>query len=324
MQKWLTLIVFGALFLGTGCTTKKPQRDSYPTVNEVSARLKNLEDPDKYWIKVYRTKTGPRFIDANRTHINQEEETSFITSKRVNLPVIDASVRKNQNLAALIDTMSEKNWIDFYTANKFNVLTLGPDTPYFIQPKHVKDPLESVIGLIPKFRIGSLHIESVIANIRPQNMTLGPLGRGIDRPDPEMVLGHDFLKAFSIVQLDFLEQKVRLSVSSTYQPSPEHIIAALPFEYGPRGILVNGALEHYRGNIAIDVAGDYELAIPYPERPVETQLILDGLVRRSIPVTDSLTLGFGADSIPSIGQKMMHDLIVTIDNRAKKIYFELP
>ena len=76
--------------------------------------------------------------------------------------------------------------------------------------------------------------------------------------------------------------------------------------------------------IAIDLVGDYTLAIPYPERPVETELIIGDYAQRQIPVVDSVSLGLGADSIPSIGNHALKDFLVTIDNRQNKIYLELP
>jgi len=309
--------------LACSCRSNKPETGSTPGARELSNLLGNAQDPRKYWIKVYRDDDGPRFIDANRVHLNQAEELEFITGRGSHAPMFDVWIRRNEHIPAVIDTLSEKNYIDFHAATKHGLVPIGPE-PYYLKPKHIKDSVESFIGLFPKIRVGHMHMESVIMNARLENLTLGPLSRGINRPNPEIVLGHDFLQPFSFVQFDFVDEVIRLDTTTPYRPARPNVIAELDFVYGSQGLIVNGALEHYRGPMAIDVAGAYELAIPYPERPVETQLILGELVRRKIPVHDSVALGFYANSVPTIGNRLLQDFLVTLDNKRKKLYLELP
>ena len=323
MRTMYTLIPV-LLLLTSGCITpKKSIKGTRPDARELSKKLQDAEDPRKYWIKVYRGKDGPQFIDAHRLHRHQAEEANNTTKRGQNAPTFNLAIRRNQEISSLIDTMSEKNWIEYLTADTYGVRTIGPE-PYFLQPKHVKDEVESYIGLLPKVRIGNLHMESVIVNVRPQYQTLGPLNRGLERPDPMMVLGHDFLKPFSFVQFDNLNRIISFSTTSAYRTVKPNVIAALDFRYDAKGLVVQGSTKFYRGDIAIDLAGDYEMAVPYPESIREKQLILGDFVRQDITVSNSLDYGFYANCLPSIGNKLLQDFIVTIDNQKKKIYFELP
>ena len=155
-------------------------------------------------------------------------------------------------------------------------------------------------------------------------MDLGPLGRGIEDPHPVFILGQDFIKPFSFIRIDFPLRSISFSVSKPYEPDPFKLLAARPFQYGKRGITIQGTLYNYEGAIAIDLAGNYMLAIPYPEELVEKQLTLGSFVSRQIPVHNSLDLGFSASSLPSLGNAMFKDLILTIDNHKNMIYLEKP
>jgi hypothetical protein len=285
--------------------------------------LDQAQDPRKYWIKVYRGEHGPIFEDSHRLHPNQHAEVEFETNKQSLAPMIPGMVRKKGPHPALIDTLSEHNWLDFHHALQLGAIALGPE-PYGLRPTHVLDSTTSFVGLLPTFRIGMMQMESLLVNIRPVNMDLGPLERGVKDPYPVFVLGHDFLKPFSFIRIDFPIRNIAFSVSQPYKPDPARLLAERTFTYGERGLTVQGSLDNYEGAIAIDLAGDYELAIPYPEAPVETQLTLGRFVRRQVPVKNSLDLGFSASRGPSIGNQMFKDLVVTIDNRTKTLYLEKP
>jgi hypothetical protein len=314
-----------AILLGSGgCrSTDDPRRGTIPPKALVEKVLDKAQDPRKYWIKVYRGEHGPIFENSHRLHANQHAEVEFETNKQSLAPMIPGMTRKKESHPALIDTLSEHNWIDFYHALQFGAIALGPE-PYGLRPTHVLDSTTSFVGLLPTFRIGMMQMESLVVNIRPVNMDLGPLERGVKDPYPVFVLGQDFLKPFSFIRIDFPIRTIAFSVSQPYKPDPVKLLAACTFEYGNRGLTVQGTLDNYEGAIAIDLAGDYEFAIPYPEASVETQLTLGSFVRRQVPVRNSLDLGFSARSLPSIGNLMFRDLVVTIDNRTKTLYLEKP
>lgn len=315
---------FALILAGASCASKNPRQGTPATVSEINAMLGAAKDPRSLFITVYRSKDGPVFADANRSHPGQLEEFDLLPAFKGAAPMFMIKDPSDQPVPVLVDFRSQQSWVDFDTAQRMRIKAIGPD-PYAAYINHLDDPTEGFIGVAVNFVLSrTLQVENLIINVRPTIQSLGPQARGWSKPEPLIVLGLDTLRAFKVVQLDFPAKKIRFSVDGGYRPAAEFLLAELPARQAGTGLEVDAILDGYQGPVHLDPAAKFAVASANPARKAMRQVTLGELVLRDVAVADSDHLGLVTKGYPTIGYDLLKDLVVTLDNESGKVLVELP
>lgn len=322
MKRLLPVLSAAVLSACVSSKPKGPERGTRPSEAVMQAALADTLNPQSFGLTIYRSAEGPVFTDTNRTHPAQEDLLEFADKTR-SLPVVKWETRERAPVFVLFDTRSPRSWVEFGTAQQLRFRPLGP-TPFAARARHVTDDTDGYMALVPSLDFGAVRMESVLWHVRPMYGTLGPVGRGITKPEPLVVVGADFMRAFAHVRFDFLRRQVSFATDLAYRPNKLHVVADLPFKLTPGGIQVDGLIDEYRGPVLLDTAGDYDLAMTLTEgsTPLARQVTLGNFARRNVPVNDAEFLGLPPKGPPSIGNRLLDGLVVTLDFETSRVTFE--
>jgi hypothetical protein len=315
------------VLLSAGCAStkpKSPERGSRPTPEVMQSVLSATLAPAHYGMAIYRSPEGPVFTDSNRVHPGQEDVLAF-ARPAMPVPLVIWETTSSQKIPVLLDTRSPRTWVEFLTAQALGFRPVGP-TPFSTRARHLVDDTEGYLALRPSLDFGAIRLENALWQVRPQHLTLGPLGRGLTAPEPLVVLGLDTLKSFAQVRFNFAEHGVGYATDLPYRPNKLNLLASLPFTLTPEGLAVDGAVDDYRGPVLIDTGGHYEVAMKLTETsPARLrQVTLGDFVRRQVAVNDAEFLGFGSAPKPSVGALFFDGLVLTLDFVSSKLYLEAP
>ena len=317
----LTLVL---LALGLcSCNTTSPPVGAVPTASTQAEWLSRTKDPRFYSMYVHQTPVGPSFDNANRLHDVQFADFKLLKFKKAAVTRIEFKDRRGNRVPALIDTTSRRSWVAMDTAAKMEMELLGKREPHAATPEHVKDDYLGYAMALSTLRLDNIAIENGILFARPQYRTLGPMGRGLEKPIPEALIGVDILEKFTSILIDYPRHQMRVATSSTYKPQTGRVVADLPMKQYRGGLVVEGHMGDYEGYFLIDTAGDYEVAMPFPKRGVEPELWLDNVRFEDVIVSDSTKPGFGSHQIPSIGGRLLSQYRIVIDFARNRLLFEL-
>jgi hypothetical protein len=317
-----TLLFAAVTAVLAGCATPPGPYAPYPE-ELVQNFFSRAQDPRRFWLSIYESSTGPVFTGGYRLHPNQAARLPFESRRSPWAPVFELQGRFDPKYTAMIDTTSKECWMAMDAALEIGLAPIGPPA-YEQKPVHVVDEATSYLGVAGKLRLDKMHIENSLFYTRVTAQGLGPLARGIDRPEPEMVFGTDILSSFRYIQINYDKRYVTFSSTFPYEPHPDRLVAEAELEivegmYGARG-----RLEEEETFVVIDVAGDFGVAASGIDEGFVRHLSIGDLVLRHIPVENLGNTGLGFPQYPRIGRKMLARFTVTIDNNRRKIYFEKP
>lgn len=278
-------------------------------------------DPRRYSITTYDSEAGPVFIGVNRVHSGQMVTLPFQAGGDTPLPVIDMMGREDDKISALIDATSARSWIDMASSATLRALPLNPGDS--VAPHHVPDTVTGYASVCSKIRFDTLHVETALLYIRAAHGSLGPLHRGLDRPEPGVVLGSDFLRAFEYVRIDYPSRNVILSATTRYKPSEDLLLASAPLRTVEGGLAAEGALDGEPAWILIDTAGDFEAFVPGGGETMR-QISVGDLVVRNVALTDAAAAQLGLEQQPRVGARFLRPFIVTLADRGRMVHFERP
>ena len=321
------LLLPALALLVASCTTTKnkgPERGTRPSEQAMQAALADTVNPREFGLTIYRSPEGPVFTDTNRVHPAQDDLLDFVDKKSL-APVVLWETPDGQKIPVVFDTRSPKTWVEILTAQSLGFRAVGP-TPFSARPRHLTDDTEGYLALRSSLTFGAVRFESPLWHVRPQYKTLGPLGRGLKKPEPMVVFGLDMMKSFAYVRFDFTTLSVSFATDMPYKPNKLAVVANLPFKITPEGLSVEGIVDTYRGPVLLDTGGDYEVAMKLGETSSSRvrQVTLGDFARRNVGVNDAEFLGFGADPKPSVGFRLLDGLLVTLDFVNSRVYFEIP
>lgn len=322
MKKYMMIIQgFLAAALIAGCASP-PENYTDETVEAFLARAQN---PRRFGLTMYAGKAGPVFAGSFRLHAGQFAKIPMHRGEPVSLPTIKIQGRTKDTFTALLDTSSRANWMTLQAASEMIVFPLSPVNPFQRIPEHVVAPGIGFLGLARKLQIDTLHIENAIMYILLPEARLGPLARGITKPDVDVVLGGDLLKQFTFVQLDYPQRQVILASNQPYKPNAKKLVGQAPLREVAEGVMAGeGIIDGIRSPIIFDTAGSFSVAVPDPAPTEITQLTFGDMVFRRVPARSTRALQLGFAQFPRIGTEILSRYVITLDNRKKTIYFEKP
>lgn len=323
--------VLTALLL-CGCRTPHPPTKRLPDA-ALRPFFERARDPRRFWLTVYDSQRGPVFANADRLHHGQLDEVSFqpdqtamlvfLPKKAASRPLIRFDDGKDQEFVALVDTSSERTWIDFDTAERLRATPLGPPA-YEFTPHHVLDPMVAYASVVSRVRFHKLNVENFVVCVRAGYGGLSLLARGESRPRPVCVLGTDLLGVFEFVQLDYPRRAVVFSATSGYQPDKNRLLADVPLILAEGGMAVEAMVDGRTRTVMLDSAGDFEMITADPEGKVLRQIIIGDLVLRQMSLGSAAD--YGCPPLPHLrmGRHLLSRFVVTLVPKEKRVIFERP
>jgi len=296
--------------------------DGRPWTNEEArAFLARAEDARRYGITVYDSARGPVYDGVHRTHYGQIASLPFRSSRSASAPLIPLDAR-TQTFLALMDTTAAQCWVHMETARALRVVPLYP--VHAERPAHVRDATRGYASIVPQIRFESFYVETALLFTRGATGSLGSLARGQEAPRADLVLGTDFLTSLQFVQWNYPARTAMFSATTPYRPRERALVASVPYQLREGVVVALGAVNGAERLIAIDVAGDFEAALPGTASASVRQLSVGDLVLRNVAGIGIAQSELGFEQTPRIGRRLLQRFKVTLDNGKQVIHFERP
>ena len=306
------LFFLGAMML-TAVACKTTETKPVPW-KEQSAYLSKVSDPRIYGFSIYQTPGGVEFRGGGRLHPNQIESLPM-EAKEPLRPVVPVKGGYGLESPVLLDFSTSSSWLEFDLAQTLGAMPVGER-----EAQLFKLPGEKFAGcpsLVPSMRFKQLYIERPLVNVRMATGPLGPLARGIEKPELKGVIGWEILKKFEQIELNYPVKKIFLATSGTaYMPNPETLVGKLALVKYAGACAVRGLIDGKEGLILIDPAGDFEVATDGATAVSSIQLDADLLF--SAPAVAKSTGGV------RVGARLLKNYKIVICPQAGAIYFEKP
>ncbi len=318
-------LVLGLVALAlAGCRAPHAEHIRPLTDDQLRTFFGKPEDPRRYAITMYSSDDGPVFVGANRLHPSQQAVLPFATRRSSTAPVIEGGLKGEEPLPFLLDTSSRESWLRFESASGLRTVALGTDRAYGTTPTHVRDDLVGYDCLLPHLVFDPLWIENVVLFVRAASGPLGVVGRHVDGPRPEGVLGCNILREFASVQMDFEDRMVTLTTSLAYRPNSARLLAAVPLLEKDGPYAVQGMVEGKKVTLVLDTGGDFEIALPRMALGPVKQVSVGDLVFRNVRAYTLRERGLQPDTVVRLGRQLLSRYKVTFDNLRYTVYFEKP
>lgn len=269
--------------------------------------------------------------------------------RAVHFPIIRYHLN-GRLVLGLVDTGSSLTAIEYPAALRTQVAPLNTN----LEPFTAQSPggaVSEIAALARHMTLGGLEVRDVPLGILNRVGGFGVLA-WVDGYRVETLLGNDLLSAFAYVTFDFPGETVVFSTRGGYRPDVRRLVATLPLRVSRPLPMMEARLD---GGptipVALDTGGDFGLWIPRPiaeelKRPelertqqmrmgfgfggetlfVPTRLPrveLAGWTLNQVPAAVSM-IGAGADEPRCclLGLSILRPYKVTVDYRARRIYFE--
>ena len=313
------------LTLGCATTPERSKQAAAPLPREAIRKFyEKAKDPRQFWITVYPSANGPVFSGTHRLYEAQLAEVPFERGEPFPGPVVKFRGHGAEVYRGLVDTSAADNWTDFEGAAAMGATLLG-GPGYSSEPSHVPDTLSGYLTVMDRIRFEGLYVENALFFARGVMHDLGPLARGVTKPELTAVLGMRFIEPFSFVRFDFKGASVAFASTRAFEPRPDVLIASVPIEKDAGGALaVRGTVNGKPETIILDTAGDYAVAMKDPEETELRHLSLGDLVLRHLPCTGLAEEGLGLEDYPRVGLDVLSRFVLVIDNTAGLVHFERP
>lgn len=317
-------LALAAALLAAGCGTPKLAVETPLGQEHRDALLKRAKPPQTYDLTVYASDRGPVFAGANRTHPGQADTLDFVSDRNTTAPMVNVSRGGSGDLVFLIDTSSSQTWVSQAARQHLGGAVLIAPNPIERFADHVYDDIGGWAVVLPKVKLGDIHVENVIAFARNALGPIDSLNRWEKNDRLQGVIGWNLLTAFNHVTLDCRGRTVAFSVDRDYQPGPRGVLVEVPLKPGATTLTCEGRVNGEPADIVLDFAGDFEVVLAEPEGTRLKQIGVGDLVFRDVQVISGFELGLGNDSPVRIGRQLLEKFVVTIDNRNQRVIFERP
>jgi len=316
MRTLLSLLAF--LLLSSGCTSNKIASKDIIILpkSQQEAYLSRAKPTELFGFTVFGQPNGSVGVKGEtRLHPNHK---AVVQMHESGLPIILISGKNNNSKSlTLLDFSSPTSWIDFKQAQEYNINFLKyreRNIPY--AGNFDTGKIDAYMGVLGQLRIDQLFLENTPIFVKMSIGSLGPQSRGINDADITSVIGYDILKEFSAIQIDYDSNMIRFASSEKYEPNESVLVGKTKIiEEKSIGLVVEGNFFGKPSPVVLDFAGDYHLTVPQANDTITRQLSFGDLVFRKIP-----TQRF--DNTPRAGKKLFKNLIITICQMEKIVYFE--
>lgn len=313
----LTLLV--ASLILSGCMSSKPTVEQPISEARQRSYLEDARTPQQFGFSVYREQKGIGYSGEARLHPHHLTTVDML--KKV--PVIKLRGKSKRNkMKALIDFGSATSWLEFSTSQKFEAKFMGINDmviPY--RGKSNTGGQNAYAGVVTQLRIENVFIENVPFYIRMALHSLGPLARGVQKPQIDAVLGYDNLRIFEYIQVDLRNHTISFSSDIPYIPHEKLLMTTARIINLPgHGLAIEGSIYGNPVPVILDFAGDYHFQRGDKKVNTTKQVSLGNIVFRKVP---TLVLEPNK-SPPRAGRKMLEPYIITICAPLGVVYFERP
>ncbi len=316
------LYLMAACLLLAGCKSTEPDNTGEILLDkgQVQEALSKARPPQQFGYSVYPTGNGIAMKGKPRLHPRHMATADFTNDYFPVIKVRGSAPR--MEMMALVDTAVSESWVEFGTAKEFKTTFLGLDgrtIPY--RGKLYIGQAEAYAAVIPQLRIDQLFIEDSPVFVRMALNSMGPLGRGIQDPEINAILGYDLLRNLEFIRFNLLEQTVEFSATTPYSPNESLLIGTANIVQVPGvGLAVEGGLSETPTAVVLDFAGNYFLARNDATINTTKMVSLGEVVYVNAPTI----VGMTPDGLPRAGQRMLQRYVITICPRMGLVYFERP
>lgn len=314
-------LVASSLVVLTSCRMfTPPSTSTMLSQGEIAAMVKRGKAPQVYGLTAYRTENGVLFAGAFRLHAGQIGRTDFKSDRNSTAPIISVN---DGDLLMLIDSSAAESWCSPEARAGMKGVVLKDPNIFQKSPRHVYETVPGFAVVAPTMTIDKMNVESAVFYMRAASGSLNMLNRWEKSPTINGVLGADFLRAFQFVRISLRDRYIVLSATAAY-PATASTLAAVPTRDLEGGIGVDAMLEGEKTAVMIDLAGDFELALPQPAGPTMRQVSIGDVVFRQTEVVSGFELGLGTNSTPRIGRQLLEKYDLVLNNFGKQLIIELP
>jgi len=313
------LILLPASLILSGCMTSTPPIEQPISLARQRSYLEDTTTPQQLGFSVHREKKGIGYSGTARLHPHHLATVDML--KKVPVIKLRGKAKRNK-MQALIDFGSATSWLELSTSQKFEAQFMGINDmviPY--RGKSNTGGQNAYAGVVTQLRIENLFIENVPFYIRMALHSLGPLARGIHKPEVDAVLGYDTLSLFEYIQVNLRNHTISFSSDIPYIPHDELLMTTARIITLPGyGLAIEGAIYGNPVPVILDFAGDYHFQRGDKKVNNTRQVSLGEIVSRNVP---TLVLEPNK-SPPRAGRKMLEPYIITICAPLGVVYFERP
>lgn len=314
MNKNMLIISSIAILLSAGCKTTQTETKPLPW-REQSAYFAGVRDPRRFGYSIYQTPDGKiDYRGGCRLHPRQ----GAVLSMKTDEPLRPVGMLKGNfgfESPLLFDFASVSSWMEFELARKLGAQPIGEGSTHLV--KLSGEEIAGCLSIVPTIRLGQLYIENPLVYVRMATGFMGPLARGIEKPELTGVLGWDMLRRFGQIQLNYAKKQIAfLSDEQNYMPDPTKLVATVPLVKHAGVCAVRGTVDGKSALILIDPAGDFEIATDQAAAVSSVQLDA-GLTFTS----SEMAVSPGGIRI---GARLLQRYCVTVCPAGGLIYFEKP
>ena len=321
MFKKIAPLLLPAILLA-GCKTTETNEEVILTKEERKVAMEHNRPPHQFGYAVYPAEGGIAIKATPRLHPKHVATCDF---EVIDIPLLKATGSSSRTkMNVMLDTSSQVSWIEFNKAEEFNAFFLKLDDNFIpYRNTMVAGPVNAYAAAITQIRFDQLFMEDIAVFVRMAKNTLGPLARGIEKPQIDAILGYDMLKNFEFIRFDYQKQQVILSSTDPYTPNQDRLIgeADIIGDNYNVGLLVYGAVNGIQKvPMLLDFAGSYHFRLADAKLATTEQLSIGSIVAIDVPTIT----GAYPDKFPRVGNMILKKYLVTVCPRARKVYFELP
>lgn len=325
MKKFFIAFVSAAVTSLTisSCQTASRTEPMIPlTKDQLTKLAERAKSPVMFGITVYPSDAGTIFAGSVRVHA---AEAADVMLPAGGAPVVPVGPGGSDVVNALLDTSAPQSWVSLQGMRTLNMDLLAAPSLLEARPTHVFDTTSGYLAVAPHLKIKEVSMENVLMQMRGARGPIGPVARGLEKENINVVLGADTLKAFNHVQFNFPARYAIVSSTSDYRPVEANVIATVPLKFINGAVATDGALDGEATTFILDTGGDYGIALP-TNRPsaTVTQVNIGDLVVRDVPGRSGMDLGLGPIHDPRIGRQMLRRFKMTLDFHGRNIIFEKP
>jgi len=317
-RQYVAIPILSCLVLAGCISNNKALEDNPLSSTQIEMSLSRARAPQQFGFSIFAVEGGIAYAGQGRLHPNHFTSAEMIEE---NIPVIKMRGRSQRDtMNALVDTSSPVSWMEFSTSQDFRAYFMGINDkviPY--RGNYNTGGVPAFAAVVTQLRIDNLFIESVPFYIRMSQGSLGPLARGIRKPEIDAVFGYDNLRSFEYVQFDLQNDTIGFSASHRYTPNPDLLLDVAKIVNAPgHGLAIEGRLDDQPTPVILDFAGDFSLARGDIKVATTRQLQMGHLPFRDVPTLVLPT----HTAPPRVGRNLLVPYLITICNKEGLVYFE--
>lgn len=312
------ILILSGLVLA-GCISNNGEPEDNPlSSTQIETCLSRTRPPQQFGFSIFAVEGGIAYAGRGRLHPNHFASAEMLEE---NIPVIRMRGRSKRNtMNVLVDTSSPVSWMEFSTSQDFNAYFMGIDDnviPY--RGNYNTDEITAFASVVTQVRIDNLFIENIPFYIRMSKGSLGPLARGIRKPEIDAIVGYDNLRSFEYVQFDLQNNTISFSASHPYTPNSDLLVDVAKIVKAPgHGLAIEGKLDDQPTPVILDFAGDFSLARGDIKTATTHLIHMGHLSFRDVPTIVLPT----HTTPPRVGRKLLASYLITICNKEGLVYFE--